>query len=202
MKNNILIGFIFLLAMFLACACSSHEKILLKDKNFTGFWEVLPDCCVQEIKNNKYNGLILDGHLLCQTDTRLIPTIELITGRKLDSVQAFDYILDDSIVLSFENQCVDSSYISNSPRFVVLKDNLYDRQYLGIIIDGNKYLFASFQRSNSYCEYNKHRRKQCYQVFRLIYSRWFLSPGIDYNAKDNIRFWMLYDIANRRIFTY
>lgn len=202
MKNSSLIVVVLLLTSFIVCACSSHNKVLLRDKKYTQYWKSLPDCCVCEIKNNKYDGIILNGRLLSQTDKWLVPTIESMLNWKIDSLEAFEYLLDDTCVFSFENQCSDSSYISESPLYIVLQNNRYYRQYLGIILDGNKYMFVSFQRSSPYCENNDRQRKYCYQVFRLIYSRIFLTAGIDYNPKDNERFWMLYNIDNKDIHTY
>lgn len=202
MKNSSLLAIILLLIIFLTCSCSSHEKLLLREKRFMQYWKALPDCCVSEIKSNKYDGMILNGRLLSQTDKWLVPTIESLLNRKIDSLQAFEYIADDSTVLSFEKQCLDSLYKSNSPYFIALKGNLYYRQYLGLILDGNKYLFVSFQKSNPHCGHNNHQRKLCYQVFRLIYSRSFLIPGIDFHPKDKVRFWMLYNVANKQIYSY
>lgn len=199
MKNSSLIVVVLLLTSFLVCACSSYEKVLLRDKKITQYWKSLPDCCVYEIKNNKYDGIILNGQLLSQTDKWLVPSIESILNRKIDSLEA---LLDDTCVFFFENQCLDSSYISESPLYIVLQNNRYYRQYLGIILDGNKYMFVSFQRSSPYCKNNNRQSEYCYQVFRLIYSRIFLTVGIDYNPKDNERFWMLYNIDNKDIHTY
>ena len=192
---------VLLFSIFLTSSCFSHEKVLLREKN-TQYWKSLPDCCVYELKNNKYDGIILNGCLLSQTDKWLVPTIESILNRKIDSLRAFEYILDDTCVFSFENQCSDSSYISESPLYIVLQNNRYYRQYLGIILDSNKYMFVSFQRSSPYCKNNNRQSEYCYQVFRLIYSRIFLTFGLDYNPKDNERFWMLYNIANKDIHTY
>lgn len=202
MKNSSLIVVVLLIANLLVCACSSNEKVLLRDKMFTLYWKSLSDCCVSEIKNNNYDGIILNGRLLSQTDKWLVPTIESILNRKIDSLEAFEYLLDDTCVFSFENQCSDSSYISESPLYIVLQNNRYYRQYLGIILDGNIYMFVSFQRSSPYCENNSRQNEYCYQVFRLIYSRIFLTVGLDYNLKDNERFWMLYNIVNKDIHTY
>lgn len=202
MKNSSCTVVFLLLVVFLAHACNSPEKLLLRNKRFTQYWKSLPDCCVHEIKNNKYDGMILDGRLLFQTDQWLVPTIESILNRKIDSMQAFNFILDDSVVLSFEKQCLDSMCMSDCQIFTVLYNNLYYRQYLGLIMDGNKYMFVSFDRSNMYCENNKQQRRYCYDTFRLIYSRCFLAPGLDFNPKGNMRFWMLYDTETKKILIY
>ena len=201
MKNSVSVFIILLLAV-VAVSCISHKESLLQYDRAMQYWESLPDCCVGEIRNDLFYGIILDGSMLCQVDKWFSPYIKSIIKTEFDSSQAFNFILKDSIVIAYERQCADSSYLSDSPRFVALKEKPYCRQYVGMILDGCPYLFVSFDRLDPQCEYSVKQREQCYQTFRLIYSRCFIAPGMDFHPNENMRFWMLYNIANKQIFTY
>lgn len=201
MKNRILI-FTLLLGTIVACSCITHKMPPKQDNRALQYWTGLPDCCVKEIRNDLYAGMILDGKMLSQVDRFFLPNIKSILKMEIDSLYSFDYVLEDSMVLLFERQCLDSSYITVSPRFFALKDTPYYRQYIGLLLNDCPYIFVSFKHPAPHCNSSNKQCEQCYQEFRLIYSRCFIAPGIDFHPNDNTRFWMLYDITSKHVLTY
>lgn len=192
---------ILIVGAVLAFSCTSHRKLVSQESRTMQYWESLPDCCIGEINDNFYDGVILDGRKLSQVDRWFLPNVKLLLKMEIDSLQAFDYMFIDSTVMSFECQCLDSTQLSDSPHFIVLKDKTYFRQYIGMILDGTPYLFISFMLIDPHCTNSRKQYEQCYHINRLIYSRCFIAPGLDFHPCDNVRFWMLYNITNKEIYT-
>lgn len=177
----------------------AQQTHLLKDKKYVQYWESMQDCSIREIVTPGYQGIILDGCLLKQTDKALTSVFESILGKDFTSTITINCTIENADILAFEN-LLSNIVNSNNNVFAIellSRGNFY-RQYLKLSGNKTDYLFVSFQR-NEFINRNKRIQKNNFKLFKLIYSRTFLFKHIDPNTTKNDYFWALYNINKNTI---
>lgn len=191
-----------LLLLFDAAFSFAQPIHLMNDKRYAQHWKSMNDCSLQEINSIHFKGISLDGCLLSQTDKALFSTIESILGSDTTNNLTVECSVDIDEVYALERLLYEVQK-SNSNDFptILLKSGSFFRQYLGVTIFGEKYLFVSFQRDESF-KRNKRIRNKNFDLFKLVYSRLFLFKHIDSPASQFDYFWLLYDPKTNTIVSF